>query len=119
MAFVYPVIGHWYRRPDGDLFEVVAVDEQDATIEIQFCDGTIDDLLVTLLPQELADSSTASGHSPDVQIIEVIFAVQQVVNPGKLLRAAAGKGGRHPALFRRENVDGKVLRSLEGFAAAR
>lgn len=39
-----PVIGSWYRRTNGQLFEVVAVDEDDATIELQFFDGTIDEV---------------------------------------------------------------------------
>ncbi len=41
MAVTYPRIGQWFRRPNGTLLEVVAVDEQDSTIEIQFFDGTI------------------------------------------------------------------------------
>ena len=44
MAVKYPVIGHWFRRPNGVLFEVVAIDEQDSTIEIQQFDGTIDEV---------------------------------------------------------------------------
>ena len=44
MAMAYPVIGSWYRRSNGSLFEVVAVDEDDATIELQFFDGTIDEV---------------------------------------------------------------------------
>jgi hypothetical protein len=39
-----PAIGRWYRRANGQLFEVVAVDEADATIELQFFDGTIDEV---------------------------------------------------------------------------
>lgn len=39
-----PAIGRWYRRTNGQLFEVVAVDEDDATIELQFFDGTIDEV---------------------------------------------------------------------------
>ena len=39
-----PVVGRWYRRVHGQMFEVVAVDEDDATIELQFFDGTIDEL---------------------------------------------------------------------------
>lgn len=39
-----PVIGEWYRRPGGDSFEVVAVDPDDRTIEIQYFDGTIEEL---------------------------------------------------------------------------
>ena len=41
MADIYPEIGGWYRRPGRGLFEVVATDEDDRTIEIQFFDGTL------------------------------------------------------------------------------
>ena len=41
---LYPTIGKWFRRPDGTLLEVVAVDEDDDTIEIQMFDGTIDEV---------------------------------------------------------------------------
>lgn len=44
MAIRFPVIGNWFRRPDGVLFEVVAVDEDDGTIEIQQFDGTIGEI---------------------------------------------------------------------------
>lgn len=55
MAVVYPAIGRWYRRPDGNLFEVVAVDEQDATVEIQFFDGTIDEVELETWPKMLIE----------------------------------------------------------------
>src|SRR5512139_2386455 len=38
-----PVVGEWYRRPGGDSFEVVAIDRDDRTIEIQYFDGTIEE----------------------------------------------------------------------------
>jgi hypothetical protein len=41
MDIQYPLIGHWFSRPNGSLFEVVALDEDDGTIEIQQFDGTI------------------------------------------------------------------------------
>ena len=41
MAAQFPVIGNWFRRPNGTLFEVVASDEEDGTVEIQLFDGTI------------------------------------------------------------------------------
>jgi hypothetical protein len=44
MAVAYPIIGHWYRRSNGSLFEVVAVDEKDATVDLQYFDGTIDEI---------------------------------------------------------------------------
>lgn len=40
-----PAVGKWYaRRGGGDSFEVVALDRDDATIEIQYFDGTIEEL---------------------------------------------------------------------------
>ena len=39
-----PAIGQWYRRTGGETFEVVAVDPDDSTIEIQYFDGTIEEL---------------------------------------------------------------------------
>lgn len=44
MAVAFPTIGKWFRRPNGTLLEVVAVDEQDSTVEIQLFDGTIDEV---------------------------------------------------------------------------
>jgi len=44
MANPTPVIGQWYRRAEGDSFEVVAIDADDRTIEIQYFDGTIEEL---------------------------------------------------------------------------
>jgi hypothetical protein len=44
MAVSFPVIGHWYRRSNGSLFEVVALDEDDRTVELQYFDGTIDEV---------------------------------------------------------------------------
>jgi len=38
------IVGRWYRRSNGQLFEVVAIDEDDETIELQFFDGTIDEV---------------------------------------------------------------------------
>jgi len=39
-----PHIGGWYRAADGNLFEVVAVDKDDRTIEVQYFDGTVEEL---------------------------------------------------------------------------
>jgi hypothetical protein len=44
MANPAAVIGEWYRRPGGDSFEVVAIDRDDRTIEIQYFDGTIEEI---------------------------------------------------------------------------
>lgn len=43
-----PNVGSWYRftgdRSGGELFEVVAVDNDDRTVEIQYFDGTIEEM---------------------------------------------------------------------------
>ena len=44
MAVLYPIIGQWFRRPGGTMFEVVAIDDDDRTVEIQQFDGTIDEV---------------------------------------------------------------------------
>jgi Family of unknown function (DUF6763) len=44
MAMTNPSIGQWFRRPNGTLFEVVAIDEDENTVEIQLFDGTIDEI---------------------------------------------------------------------------
>ena len=38
-----PIIGEWYRRPQGALFEVVAIDRDDGTVELQHFDGTLEE----------------------------------------------------------------------------
>lgn len=39
-----PAIGQWYADPQGVLFEVVAVDHDDGTVEVQYFDGTVEEL---------------------------------------------------------------------------
>jgi hypothetical protein len=46
-----PIIGHWFQRPGGSWFEVVAIDEEAATVEIQQYDGTIDEIDVEVWPK--------------------------------------------------------------------
>ena len=39
-----PMIGDWYSLRGGELFEVVAVDEPEGTVEVQYFDGTVEEL---------------------------------------------------------------------------
>ena len=59
MAVQYPVIGQWFRRPDGTLFEVVAIDEEALTVEIQQFDGTIDEVDIERWPDLLLVEAAA------------------------------------------------------------
>lgn len=39
------VVGHWYRHPDGgQVFQVVSIDEDGGAVEVQYFDGTVDEL---------------------------------------------------------------------------
>jgi hypothetical protein len=45
MATEYePRIGDWYRTVNGENFEIVALDPDDSTLEIQYFDGTVEEL---------------------------------------------------------------------------
>ena len=59
MAMLYPIIGQWFRRPSGTLFEVVAIDDDDRTIEIQQFDGTIDEVDIDIWPELLLTEISA------------------------------------------------------------
>ena len=41
---IRPIVGEWYKDTEGHIFEVVAMDEVDNYIEIQFFDGEIDEM---------------------------------------------------------------------------
>ncbi len=45
MSDVDPIIGNWYRNEEtGNDFEVVALDEDAQTVEIQYFDGELEEL---------------------------------------------------------------------------
>ncbi len=39
-----PTIGNWYRIQGSERFEIVAYDEDDGTIELQYFDGTVEEM---------------------------------------------------------------------------
>jgi len=43
MPLRIPEVGEWYVDPNGNRFEVVALDEDDRSIEIQHFDGTVEE----------------------------------------------------------------------------
>ena len=44
MAAIVPVVGQWYRNVRNDVLEVVAIDQEDGTVEIQHYDGTVEEI---------------------------------------------------------------------------
>jgi hypothetical protein len=43
MINALPEVGKWFKGADGTTFEVVAVDRDDLTIEVQHYDGTVEE----------------------------------------------------------------------------
>lgn len=39
-----PQIGDWYQNASKDSFEIVALDNDEATVEIQYFDGTVEEV---------------------------------------------------------------------------
>lgn len=66
---VRPMIETWYKTREGDMFEVVAVDEQEDAIEIQFLDGSVEELdedgWSTLEPKVIDPPREVFGGAPD------------------------------------------------------
>lgn len=59
MAIPDPVIGAWYEQFRGQLFRVVAMDDDDDTVEVQYFDGTIEELSRDDWPDLLLTSAAA------------------------------------------------------------
>lgn len=56
MAVKYePEIGNWYQSSNNLLFKIVAIDEHDETIEIQYFDGTLGELELESWSELMAD----------------------------------------------------------------
>jgi hypothetical protein len=60
-----PTIGDWYRNPGGTLFEVVACDDDDGTIEIQYFDGTIEEMEREDWDAQWKDGVIEAGEAPE------------------------------------------------------
>ena len=39
-----PVAGRWYKNEQGKSFEVIGIDREDGMVELQYFDGTIEEL---------------------------------------------------------------------------
>ena len=65
MATPQPGIGDWYRLNGGALFEVVALDEDDGTIEIQYFDGTVEEMDIEDWESQWDDGALESAQAPE------------------------------------------------------
>jgi uncharacterized protein DUF6763 len=65
MATPQPGIGEWYRLNGGGLFEVVARDDDDGTIEIQYFDGTVEEMDIEDWDTQWEDGALESAEPPE------------------------------------------------------
>ena len=61
----HPDIGEWYRIRGGDQFEVVAVDDDDGTVEVQYSDGSVEELDMGDWEAQAANGYIEEAESPD------------------------------------------------------
>ena len=65
MTAPHPAIGEWYRLTGGDSFEVVAFDDDDGTIEIQYFDGTVEEMDTEDWESQWADHALEAAEPPE------------------------------------------------------
>ncbi len=64
MNLVKPIVGQWYRGGTNQLFEVVAIDDHDQTIEIQYFDGTVAEMEFEAWNESLWDEMIDLADAP-------------------------------------------------------
>ncbi|MBS0365705.1 MAG: hypothetical protein JSR67_07790 [Proteobacteria bacterium] len=60
-----PDIGGWYRLDGSALFEVVALDEDDGTVEIQYFDGTVEEMDIEDWEAQWDDGALEAAEAPE------------------------------------------------------
>jgi hypothetical protein len=60
-----PEIGAWYRIRGGESFEVVAIDEDDGTIEMQSFDGTVEEMDIEDWEAQRASGEIENAEAPE------------------------------------------------------
>lgn len=60
-----PVVGQWYRGDSDDIFEVVAIDEEDQTIEVQFFDGTVTEMDFDAWNDQVLEGLLVTAGAPE------------------------------------------------------
>jgi hypothetical protein len=65
MNVVKPIVGQWYRGSTNELFEVVAIDDEDETIEVQYFDGTVTEIEFDCWNEQLLDELIDAADAPE------------------------------------------------------
>jgi len=86
-----PIVGHWYSHRDkGEVFQVVALDENSGTIEIQEFDGDLDEVDIdewrSLAVESAAQPEDWGGPLDSVEADEFGYTdLADSATPGELL----------------------------------
>lgn len=65
MTTPHPGIGDWYRLRGGESFEIVAVDEDDGTIDFQYFDGTLEEMDLEDWEAQWSDGALEVAEAPE------------------------------------------------------
>ncbi|MDD9892445.1 MAG: hypothetical protein OXT49_02890 [Gammaproteobacteria bacterium] len=52
LSFTDLSVGHWFKRTDGQAFEIVAIDAKTGAIEIQYFDGAIEEVEANMIMED-------------------------------------------------------------------
>ena len=65
MSVQQPDIGEWYRLRSGELLEVVAFDAADGTVEVQYFDGTVEEIDYDDWRSQRASGAIEEAEAPE------------------------------------------------------
>ena len=65
MNMIKPVVGQWYRDVSDALFEIVAIDTADESIEVQYFDGSIAEMDFDSWNEQLLDGALELADAPE------------------------------------------------------
>jgi hypothetical protein len=69
MASPSPVVGEWYRRRNGSMFEVVAIDHDEGAIDVQHFDGTLEEIdMESWAEQEFEETQAPEDWTGSVDV---------------------------------------------------
>lgn len=60
-----PEVGDWYRVRGGAMFEIVAIDDDDRTAEVQYFDGTVEEMDLDEWESQRAEGEIEAAEAPD------------------------------------------------------
>jgi len=65
MTTPYPKVGDWYRIRGGAIFEVVALDEETRCVEMQYFDGTVEEMELDDWIEQASAREVESAEPPE------------------------------------------------------